>query len=108
MAAGDDVRERVALAMAEVLVRIGREHPDVQALRQEALDAGVMLQVVGVDFVALAVPQAAKPDPSAPVPVGLLNYGPLPPGQIPPAPRQKPRVTVNDRRFLKSMRITAD
>jgi len=97
----DPVMNQLARELVDVISTIAAADPRVESLREKARAAGFDLRVsldAAVTFVPLA--PATGTDRQTLVPVSGVKA----------VPAQKPsfEMTANDRRFLKSLRISAD
>lgn len=96
----DPVMNQLARELADVIAAVVAGDDRVEAFREKARAAGFDLRVsldAAVTFVPLT---PAGPEAQALVPVGGAATAP---GRKPPF-----EMTANDRRFLKSLRISAD
>ena len=97
----DDVVNRFARELADAIAAAVAENPQVEACREKARAAGFEMKLTleaVVGFVSRsqtgALTKVASPARAA--------------GAIVQQPRRSFEVTANDRRFLRSLRITAD
>ncbi len=93
----DDVVNRFARELADAIAAAVAENPQVEACREKARAAGFEMKVTleaVVGFVSRTQQTAALTKVAAPARVVQ--------------PRRIFEVTANDRRFLRSLRITAD
>ena len=93
----DDVVNRFARELADAIAAAVAENPQVEACREKARAAGFEMKVTleaVVGFVSRTQQTAALTKVAAPARVVQ--------------PRRVFEVTANDRRFLRSLRITAD
>jgi hypothetical protein len=96
----DDVVNRFARELADAIAAAVAENPEVEACRERARAAGYEMKV-NLEAV-----------------VGFVNRAPAPEGQAVAArvgastraivPRKPYEMTVNDRRFLRSLRIASE
>ena len=98
----DDVVNRFAKELADAIAAAVAENPQVEACRAKAREAGFDLRVsieAVVGFVNRGQPQTEGADAAAK-------------GSVPASKALVPRkpfdMTVNDRRFLRSLRIAAE
>jgi hypothetical protein len=92
----DDVVNRFARELADAIAAAVAENPQVEACREKARAAGFEMKLTleaVVGFVSRS--QTALTKVTAPA-------------RAVPQPRRTLEVTANDRRFLRSLRITAD
>jgi hypothetical protein len=96
----DPVMNQLARELAEIVSAVVAADSRVEACREKARAAGFDMRVsldAAITFVPLTA--AGRSDNQALVPVSGVN--------VPPAPKSL-EMTANDRRFLKSLRISAD
>lgn len=97
----DPVMNQLARELAEVISAVVADDARVDAFREKARAAGYELRVAldaAITFVPLS--QASGADATALVPVSGVKAL--------PAPKPSFEMTANDRRFLKSLRISSD
>src|SRR5438552_11667967 len=107
----DDVVNRFARELADAIAAGGAENPQVEACREKARAAGFEMKLTleaVVGFMSrtqtAALAKVATPARAAAGTSGAAGAA----GPIVPQPRRSFEVTANDRRFLRSLRITAD
>ena len=96
----DDVVNRFARELADAIAAAVAESADVEACRERARAAGYEMKVnleAVVGFVNRGQPQTEGGDAAKGVPVSRALV-----------PRKPFDMTVNDRRFLRSLRIAAE
>jgi hypothetical protein len=97
----DPVINQMARELADVISAVVAGDTRVEACREKARAAGYDMRVAldaAITFVPLA--GAMQADGTALVPVSG--------GKVAPTPKASLDMTANDRRFLKSLRISAD
>ncbi len=97
----DPVMNQMARELADVISAVVAGDTRVDACREKARAAGYDMRVAldaAVTFVPLA--GAGQAEGTARVPVSGIK--------VSPAPKASLDMTANDRRFLKSLRISAD
>ena len=97
----DDVVNRFARELADAIAAAVSNSVEVEACRERARAAGYEMKV-NLEAVVGFVTRTAAPDAggSAPARVGAVARA--------LAPRKPYEMTVNDRRFLRSLRIAAE
>lgn len=95
----DSLMNQLAREMTDAIAAVVASDPKVEACREKARAAGLEMRVsleTSIGFVEKAAPaDAAAPSPKA--------------QKARPAPPKAPfEMSANDRRFLKSLRISAD
>jgi hypothetical protein len=96
----DDMVNRFARELADAIAAAVSNNPEVEACRERARAAGYEMKVnleAVVGFVAR--PQVSE-GPAVPARVGAMARAVV--------PRKPYEMTVNDRRFLRSLRIAAE
>ncbi len=97
----DPVMNQMARELADVISAVVAGDTRVEACREKARAAGYDMRVAldaAITFVPLA--GAGQAEGTALVPVSGVK--------VPPTPKAPLDMTANDRRFLKSLRISAD
>jgi len=97
----DPVMSQLARELADIIADVVASDGRVEACRDKARAAGFDMRVsldAAITFVPLTA--AGRADGQSLVPVGGVKAL--------PAPRPSFEMTANDRRFLKSLRISAD
>ena len=96
----DDVVNRFARELADAIAAAVSSNPEVEACRERARAAGYEMKV-NLEAVVGFVTRAAGADgPPVPAGVGATARAIV--------PRKPYEMTVNDRRFLRSLRIAAE
>src|SRR5207302_10551140 len=98
----DDVVNRFARELADAIAAAVAENAQVEACREKARAAGFEMKVTLEAVVGFV--NRAQPQPSAAL--AKVTAAPRPARDV--QPRRMFEVTANDRRFLRSLRITAD
>jgi hypothetical protein len=96
----DDVVNRFARELADAIAAAVSNNPEVEACRERARAAGYEMKV-NLEAVVGFVNRAQTADgPPVPARVGAMARASV--------PRKPYEMTVNDRRFLRSLRIAAE
>jgi hypothetical protein len=97
----DDVVNRFARELADAIAAAVAENPEVEACRERARAAGYEMKVT-LEAVVGFVTRGAEKEKGAPVTAKVA----APSRAL--VPRKSAELTANDRRFLRSLRISAD
>ena len=101
----DDVVNRFARELADAIAAAVAENPEVEACRERARAAGYEMKVTleaVVGFVTRALEKDKEKDTGTPVAAKVT----APTRAL--VPRKSAELTANDRRFLRSLRISSD